>query len=344
MRILITGANGFLGRQLVEALRQRGEIVKALVLPGENTEWLESRNVTIYTGDVRQSATLAEPMATADAVFHLAAMIGVWRPMKDYFSVNVTGTENVCRAALKAGISRLIHVSSAMAYRMWVGHPVTEDEALQPLQEPYSSTKALGDRLVQRLVDEEGLPAVIVRPGTSFGPGDRLNFGRIADRIRDGKGVIIGSGRNPVPMVFVTDLIQGLLLALDRKQAVGQAYNIGNDQPLTQEELLGAIAEEIGARPPHIHVPFHVLYPVASAAEVLSRLSRYRLRPIATRHSIVLYGLANRISIDKARRQLDYVPQVSIREGVRLAAAWYRHQASGLHDQLTWAQQAGRAD
>lgn len=343
MRILVTGANGFLGRHLVEALQQRGEVVSALLLPGEATEWLATRNVTVHTGDICQPASLVEPMVGADAVFHLAAMIGVWRSMEDYFAVNVTGTENVCRAALKAGISRLIHVSSAMAYQMWAGHPVTEDETLRPLQEPYSSTKALGDRLVQRLVDEEGLPAVIVRPGTSFGPGDRLNFGRIADRIRDGKGIIIGSGRNAVPMVFVTDLVQGLLLALDRQQALGQAYNIGNDQPLTQAEFFGAIAEEIGARPPKIHVPFHVLYPVANTAEFLSRLSRYQLRPIVTRHSIILYGLSNRISIAKARRELGYAPQVSIREGVRLTSAWYRRRAGEVHDQLTWAHQARRA-
>src|SRR5205807_6063390 len=135
------------------------------------------------------------------------------------------------RAALAASVRRLVHISSAMVYNMAMGRPVTEDDPLEPLDEPYSMTKAQGDQLVQRMIAEDHLPAVIIRPATLFGPGDRLNFGRIADRVHAGKGVIIGSGDNAVPFVYATDVVQGLLLAMDHERAVGQAYNIGNDQP-----------------------------------------------------------------------------------------------------------------
>jgi nucleoside-diphosphate-sugar epimerase len=176
------------------ALLERGDEVRALVLPNEDVTWLQERHVTLYDGDVREPRTLGEPMQGADAVFHLAAMMGVWASMDDYRAVNVTGTENVCQAALKAGVRRLVHVSSWTVYGMNLGRPATEDLPLAPLNEPYAVTKAEGDRVVQRLIAEACLPAVIVRPGTLFGPGDRLHFGRIANRIRAGSWITIGSG------------------------------------------------------------------------------------------------------------------------------------------------------
>ena len=324
MEILITGGNGLLGRHLVPALHARGDSVRVLALPGEDTTWLEQRHVAIYRGDVRQPATLVAPMRGVDRVFHLAALLGVWRPPQVYYAVNVAGTENVCRAALAAGVRRLVHVSSAMGYTLRMGQPVHEDCPLVPLQEPYTVTKAEGDKLVQRMIARDRLPAVIIRPGTIFGPGDRLNVGRIADRLRAGKGLIIGSGRNTVPFVYVTDVVQGLLLAADHERAVGQAYNIGHDHPLTQEDLLRAIAQEIGVAPPRLHVPYHALYAAAYAAEHLAALRRYRRNALVTRHGVSLYGADRRLVIDKARRELGYTPRVPLREGVRLTAAWYR--------------------
>jgi nucleoside-diphosphate-sugar epimerase len=328
MKILITGGNGFLGRNLILALQERGDCVCVLALPTEDTTWLEKRGVEVFRGDIRTPDMLTAPMYGVDGVFHLAAMIGAWRPMQDYHDVNVTGTGNVCRAALAAGVRRLVHISSAMVYNMAIGRPVTEDDPLEPLDEPYSMTKAEGDKLVQRMIAEDHLPAVIIRPATIFGPGDRLNFGRIADRLRAGKGLIIGSGGNALPLVYVTDMVQGLLLAMDHEHAVGQAYNIGNDQPLIQKVFLSAIAQEIGVAPPRIHVPYFPLYAAAYAAERLATFSGNRIPPFVTRHGIKLYGADNRLSIAKARRDLGYAPQVPIREGVRLAAAWYQHQDS----------------
>ena len=243
MEILITGGNGFLGRNLVLALQERGDNVRVLALPTEDTTWLEERGVAVFRGDILNPGALITPMLGVEGVFHLAAMIGAWRAMQDYYAVNVTGTEHVCQAALEAGVRRLVHISSAMVYNMAMGRAVTEDDPLEPLDEPYSLTKAQGDMLVQRLIDEEDLPAVIIRPGTLIGPGDRLNFGRMADRVRGGKGIIIGSGNNAVPLVYVTDMVQGLLLAMDNEHAVGQAYNIGNDLMITQKVFLVTIAQ-----------------------------------------------------------------------------------------------------
>lgn len=326
MEVLITGGSGFVGHYLVPALQERGDRVRVLALPDENVSWLEERGVTIHRGDIRHPETLSKPIQGVDCVFHLAALMGVWRPTADYYAVNVTGTENVCRAALRAGVRRLVHISSWTVYGMDLDRPATEDQELAPLKEPYAMTKAEGDKLVRRLIEEEGLPAVVIRPGTIFGPGDRLNFGRIANRIRAGTWITIGSGRNALPFVYVTDVVQGLLLASSQDAARGQAYNITNDRPMTQHEAWRAIAEELGVTPPRMRVPLRLLYAASYAAEVLANVTRAR-EPIVTRHGVMLFGGNNLHSIEKARRDLGYAPRVPLREGVRLAGEWYRNQS-----------------
>lgn len=341
MDILITGGNGFLGHNLIQALQARGDRVRVLALPQENTDRLEARGVQVFRGDIREAAALTEPMRGVEGVFHLAAMLGAWRSMQEYRDVNVTGTEHVCRAALAAGVKRLVHISSAMVYDMAMGRPVNEDDPLQPLDEPYCMTKAEGDVLVQRLIAWEQLPAVILRPGTLFGPGDRLNFGRIADRVKAGKMIVIGSGNNAVPFVYIDDMVQALLLALDHERAVGQAYNVGNDHPLSQAELYNTIAREIGASPVRVHIPYAPLYAAAAAAERVANLTNNRISPPVTRHGLKLYGAHNLLSIDKARRELGYAPTMPLREGLRITSQWYvREHAQPTAGATVNAQQA----
>jgi len=322
MEVLITGGNGLLGRHAVSSLEERGDTVRVLALPAEDASALEERGVPIHRGDIRRPETLAEAVTGVDAVLHLAGMMGVWRPLAEYEAVNVTGTENVCRAALAEG-ARVVHISSWTVYGMDLGAPAREDGPLAPFREPYALTKAAGDLAVQRMIREDGVLATIIRPGTFFGAGDRLHFGRIADRLRAGKGVIVGRGDNALPFVYVTDVVQGLLLALDSERAIGQAYNITNDRPLTQEQLLRAIAREVGASPPRRHVPYRPLYAAGYLAERLATLRRSQRQPVVTRLGVKLFGTDNRHAIDKARRELGYSPGVDLDEGVRLAARWY---------------------
>lgn len=324
MHILITGGNGFLGRYLVCALQARGDSVRVLALPEEDTSWLEARGVAVHRGDVSRCEMLTAAMSDVRAVMHLAEMMGVERPIEDYYAVNVTGTENVCRAALAEGVSRVVHVSSWTVYGMDLGRPAREDFLLGPFREPYAITKARGDIIVQQMIADDHLPAVIIRPAEFFGPGDHVHFGRMVDRLRQGKGIIVGRGDNALPFVYVTDVVQGLLLAVDRQHAVGQAYNISNDCPLTQQQFLHVIAEEMGVTPPQVHVPRQMLYAAGYLAERLAMVTGSQRKPVLTRLGITFFGTDNRLAINKARRELGYSPQVALRDGVRLAATWYR--------------------
>jgi nucleoside-diphosphate-sugar epimerase len=322
-KVLITGVTGLLGRHLSQALLARGDTVQALVLPGEDTSQLEKEGVVVFRGDVRDSSSLVRPVCGVDKIYNLAGMMGQWRPYQDYYDVNVTGAENVCNASLAAGVSRLVHISSWTVYGMGVPYTANEDTPFKPLSEPYALTKTKGDRTVQRFIKGNKLPAVIIRPDTFIGPGDRVHFSRMADKLLARSAIVVGSGRNLLPFCYVSDIVQGILLAGDVEAAIGQAYNIGNDQLMTQEQLWRAIAEAVGAKPPFVHVPYYPLFWASAVIEKAAILAKSRNQPIITRVGAKIFGTESRHSIEKARRDLNYSPRISMIEGVRLTANWY---------------------
>src|SRR5256886_14854917 len=191
MKVLMTGATGLLGGHLLQALQQRGEQIRALVLPVENAEKLIAQGVEVVRGDVTDAGTLAPSVNDIEIIFHLAGMMGVNRPLAEYRLVNVTGSENLYRAAQQAGVRRYVHTSSHTVYGLGYGRFMLETDPLKPDPDPYSLTKAEGDRLIRRLMLTSRVETVILRPGTFFGPGDHLHFGRMAQKVKDGKGLLL---------------------------------------------------------------------------------------------------------------------------------------------------------
>ncbi len=328
MRVLITGATGLLGGHLIKELQQRGEDIRALVLPVENADKLTAQGVEVVRGDITDASTLGPAVKGVELVFHLAAMMGVNRPIEDYRLVNVTGSENLYRAAQKAGVRRYVHTSSHCVYGLNLGRFLTEKDPLRPDSHPYSVTKAEGDRLMRRLMLDSKVETVILRPGSFFGPGDRLNFGRMAQRMKDGKGVIIGKGDNHLPFCYITDVVQGFLLAAYHDNAPGNVYNITNDEPLTQSEMFNEVADAVGGVRPTRHVPFIPVYYGSIVAEKVVAPITHR-EPLATTHGALMFGGDNKHSIEKARRELGFEPEVDLRTGIRLAAEWFN--AGGMN-------------
>ena len=326
MKVLLTGATGLLGGHLIQELQQRGEQIRALVLPVENADKLIAQEVEVVRGDVTDASTLAPAVRNIDIIFHLAGMMGVNRPLADYRLVNVAGSENLYRAAMAAGVRRFVHTSSHTVYGLGYGRFMTEKDELRPDPDPYSLTKAEGDRSIRRLMLNSDVETVILRPGTFFGPGDRLHFGRIAQRMKNGKGVIIGRGDNALPFCYVTDVVQGFLLGAYHEKAPGNVFNISNDHPLTQQELFNAVADAVGGKRPTRHLPYLPIYYGSIVAEKMAHITH--TRPLVTRLGAMLFGTDSRHSVEKARCELGYEPKVDLREGIKLTAAWFN--AGGL--------------
>jgi nucleoside-diphosphate-sugar epimerase len=323
MRTLVTGATGLLGRAVTALLLERGETVRALVLPGEDAEGLRRRGVEIARGDLRDHTSLHSAFTGVERVLHCAARTGTWGPQREFDAVNVVGLERLLETAYRAGAQRIVHVSSVAVHGNDLHGAGDESSPMRPEPNPYSRTKLAGERIVARLVAARA-PITIVRPGWIYGAGDRNSFARLVEKIRLGGMLQIGSGANHLPHAYVTDVARGVLLAADAPHAVGRAYLLVNDEPVTQRRYLATIARELGVAPPRRKIPYRLALALAAIAEAAESAVRPNAPPPLTRFGVTLLGGDSLFSIARARSELGFVPQIGVDEGVRLGVAWCR--------------------
>jgi nucleoside-diphosphate-sugar epimerase len=323
MTTLVTGATGLLGSHLVDLLLARGEPVRILARPGEDVTQLAAAGVAVCRGGMTDPASLAAAVSGIDRVLHCAARTGPWGPEAEYVTVNVRGLKTLVDLALAAGVRRFVHVSSITVHGNDVRGTADETAPLRIEPNPYSRSKVAGERLLAALIREQGAPITIMRPGWIYGPRDAASFARFATMIRQGKMIVIGRGTNHVPLIYVRDVAQGILLASETPQAVGRAYLLVNDEPVTQRDYLDTIAAALGAQPPRRHVPYRLALTLGATAELAGHLLRRQQPPPLMRYGLQLLGGENRFDISRARHELGFVPQVNLAEGVRQSIAWY---------------------
>ncbi len=327
MRVLVTGAAGFLGGHLVDLLVERGYEVRAMVLPGEDEARLQCLpGVEVMHGDVTESESLRRAVQGVRCVYHLAAKTGAWGPEKSYWQVNVWGLAELVKISIEAGVERFVHTSSITVYGHRLRGVITEAHPFYAEDNPYSRSKIAGEQLLASLMRERGAPVIIVRPGWIYGPRDCASFARFVSLIAAGKGFLIGSGRNIVPLVYVRDVVQGLIKAGEAgEECVGQAYTIADDRRTSQAEYFNTIADILGVAPVTRKIPFWPLYLAGRCAERSWRaLGRHSAAPPITTYGITLVGSNQEFSIDKARRDLGYEPEYDIIRGVAEGVRWYR--------------------
>src|SRR5438874_9274739 len=219
MTVLVTGATGLLGSHLTEVLVERGERVRALVRPGEDARRLAHPAVEICRGDLADRAALDAALRGVDRVLHCAARTGPWGPPAAYETANGRGLAALVEGALAAGVRRVVHVSSITVHGNDVRGRADETAPLRVEPNPYSRSKVAGERLLARMMRERGAPLTIVRPGWIYGPGDVASFARFAAMIQRGQMVMIGAGRNHIPLIYVRDVAQGIVLASETARA-----------------------------------------------------------------------------------------------------------------------------
>jgi nucleoside-diphosphate-sugar epimerase len=324
MTVLVTGATGLLGSHLIDLLVERGQRPRALVQPGELATGLARSQVDVRFGDLRDSEVPKSVMEDVEIVLHCAARTGPWGPADEYQSTNVDGLETLVQAARSAAVRRFVHISSITVHGNDVRGVADESSPLRAEPNSYSRSKVEGERLLQRLIEDEGVPVTIVRPGWIYGPRDVASFARFATMVRDGKMVIIGSGENHVPLIYVADVARGVLQAAEADDALGRSYLLASDESVTQRDYLFAIAGEIGVPPPTRRIPYPVALMLGAGFEFGARLVRRRQPPPVTRYGIKHLGGENRFSIARARRELGFRPQVHLSEGVKRSMEWYR--------------------
>ncbi|MDN0076227.1 NAD-dependent epimerase/dehydratase family protein [Crenobacter sp. SG2303] len=321
--ILVTGAAGFLGSAVVRRALARGLRVRALVRPSSPRRNLETLPVHMVEGDMRDGAAMERALSGVRYLFHVAADYRLWAPNpEDIVRTNTAGTEVVMQAALRCGVEHVVYTSSVATLRVaGATAPVTEEATMDAGEAigAYKRSKVLAERLVEHMVTESGLPAVIVNPSTPIGPRDvrPTPTGRIILEAASGKmPAFVDTGLN---LAHVDDVAEGHFLALERGN-IGERYILGG-QDVSLQQMLQDIAALTGRRAPTVQLPRWPLYPLAHIAEAIARLTRRE--PFITVDGLDMSRYRMFFSSEKAHRMLGYQPR-AYQEGLRDALAWFR--------------------
>jgi nucleoside-diphosphate-sugar epimerase len=326
MKVLVTGATGFLGSHLTDALVKKGYKVKALVRKTSNTLLLEKLGVELGYGDITDGSSLLPIFKDCEIVYHCAAKVSDWGSPQDFSQLNVEGTENILKASLKTGVKRLIHVSSLTVLGITKNHWKSDESHPYPDKffESYTKTKVLSEKLVRKYYENEGLPVVIIRPSIIWGPGDTIILPRLVRLLKSGKFFFIGKGNQIVCLSYVSNLVDALLLAGSKNEAIGEIYNITDDEKITFKEFIEELAKALDLDPPKRSLPFSLAYGIAYLLELWGKITRAETPPLLTRYGVCLASINAVFDISKARKELGYEPRINFREGLKKTKPWLR--------------------
>jgi nucleoside-diphosphate-sugar epimerase len=322
-RILVTGGSGFLGSALVRRLRERGERPRVLLrrpaAPGSAVEGLDA----VY-GSLGEPDAVERAVAGVEVVYHVgAAMKG---GVNDFEAGTVWGTKNIVDSCLKYGVQRLVYVSS-IGLLDHAGHPdgvpVTEGSPVEPhteLRGIYSKVKLEAERIVLNAIRDHGLQAVIIRPGQIFGPGAEQVTPNGVIRLA-GQWIVAGSGKRPLPLIYVEDVVDGLIAAETAPEAPGKIIHLIDPSPITQNQYLEWCQPALGKTPVR-RTPVALLMFAGWMCEVLARaikrslpLSRYRVRSLKP-----LFPS----DVSRAREVLNWTPAAGSARGLEQTFSRYR--------------------
>lgn len=326
MKMLITGASGFVGSAVLRQLLSCGHEMRALVRPDSDLRNLAKLEVEIAVGDLRNPASLDQALAGCRALFHVAADYRLWVPRSaEMYETNVEGTKNILLAAARRGVERIVYTSSVATLGcLPCGSPANETAEATPADMigHYKRSKCLAEIEVRRLVSVDSLPVVIVNPSTPVGPRDikPTPTGRmILQAARGRMPAFVDTGLN---FVHVDDVAKGHVLAFERG-VVGERYILGG-QNMTLKEVLNELAPFTGHPAPSVCLPHDLMLPIAYMAEAFAWMCRSH-EPLLTVDGVRLSKKKMFFSDEKARKDLGYTPGPAC-EALRDAVEWFREK------------------
>ena len=322
MRVLVTGATGFTGKALVKRLIDDGHEVIALdYKEGYKTGEIRDWGARLVMGSVTDRALVESCMRGVDVVQHIAAAFREYNlPESRYDEVNIEGTRITLQAALEAGVRKFVYCSTCGVHGNVDDPPADEESPIQPA-DYYQRSKYLAEPIVQEFV-QKGLKATILRPAAIYGPGDPGRFFMIFKRIASGSFPMFGDGKVYYHPLFVDNLVDALVLAMDEGRGNGRAYLIADEEYLEIEDMVRRVARAMGV---DVRIPHYPLWPLIIAGHVVEKVCRpLGIEPPIFPRRVDWYRQHRAFSIERARRELGYDPKVGIDEGFRRAYEWYK--------------------
>ena len=319
MKVLVTGGGGFLGRYIVKRLLDRAYEVSLLGRTGHGD--LEAAGVCCIGGDITDYETVEKAIEGVDVVFHVAAKAGIWGNWEDFYQVNVVGTQNVIKACLDNGVSRLIYTSTPSV--VFNGTSFEGADESLPYGKNwlchYAHTKSLAEQEVLKANDDETLKTVALRPHLIWGQGDPHIVPRILDRAGKGRLRIIGDGTNLVDITHVENAAEAHLNALDalnEGRASGRAYFISQGEPVNLWNWINDLLKAMDMPQIRKRISFKMAYRMGSVLEGIWSIFPLSGEPPMTRFVATEMAKSHYFNIEAARRDLNYKPLLDTENGL----------------------------
>jgi nucleoside-diphosphate-sugar epimerase len=326
LRILITGATGFVGGHVAEAAVARGHAVSTIARPGSDTALLERLGVAIHRGDLTDPEVVRRAVEGVEVVVHCAAKVGDWGPVEDYRPVNVDALRSLLEACYNKPLKRFVHLSTLGVYA--ARHHRGTDETEPPPgrhMDGYTQTKVEAEHLALDAGRLHGTPVVVLRPGFIYGPRDRTVLPRLAANLRRGVVRYIGDPtKRTMNTIYVGNLVEAIFLAIDAPQAVGQIYNLTDGERVTKKKFFETVADALGTPRPRRPIPLFLAKIIARILEGRARRIGKKEAPRVTQARVKLLGLDLDFSIEKAKRELGYAPSVGFDRGMKETLEWFK--------------------
>lgn len=321
--VLITGAAGFAGLSLALTLSAAGHSVRGLVRSRDRAGALERAGVTLVEGDIRNPNVIRQATEGIDTVYHLAAVFrraGV--PDSEYREVHVDATRQLIEQSKAAGVGRIVHCSTVGVHgSVSDDAPATEDAPFHP-GDIYQVTKLEGERMALETADRTGVALTVVRPGPIYGPGDRRLLKLIGGVARR-RFTLLGDGSPHFQMVYVDDLTRGFQQAAESPLAPGRTYIITGNEAPTLKELVHEIADVAHVPSPRFRLPVWPFWLAGALCEAVC--VPLRIEPPIYRRRVKFFTSNRWFDTSRARAELGFAPQVSLRDGIRRTLESYRH-------------------
>ena len=323
MKALVTGANGFTGSYLTKNLLNKGYQVKALVRKNANLDLIKGLHVEFVYADLAKDP-VDGIMNDVDVVYHIAAAYRVENvPQKYFWDVNVEGTRKLLNEAKKAGVKRFVHSSTVGVQGEIKNPPAKEEDPYRP-GDYYQESKVEGEKLALEFFKKENLKGTVVRPVGIYGPGD-MRFLKLFKFINNNKFRMIGNGKVFYHLTFVEDLAEGIALSGEKEKAIGEVFTIGGEGYLTLSELVKKIANVLDKPvPDKMSIPVWPVWFAGLLCEIACK--PFGITPPIYRRRVDFFIKDRAFDISKAKRLLGYQPKVSLEEGLKITADWYKEQ------------------
>lgn len=331
MNVLVTGASGFIGGHVAQALREAGHGVVALVRPTSNRTHLRSLGADFAVGDVTDFPSLVRAARGTDAVVHTAAVVSMYGAWEEYRQVGVLGTQNVVDAAIAARVPRFIHLGSIAVYgfRHPAGTRLHEGLTLDDDPEPwnhYVREKVLAEKIVWRAHDAGRIRVTSLRPSVVIGPRDRNVVTRFMRMLRFPVNGTIGTGKNRVGCVVVHELAEMVVSALPNGAAAGKAYNVSGRRTITQRELYGLYAKAAGRTLQPFFAPYSAAFAGTRWLEAAYGLLGRKEEPVFAKIGVPIFGQDFTVDSTRATRDLGFRGDASYEQAVSESVQWYLEQ------------------